>query len=285
MPFTHFICESTGESVAAPECLACARKGALPGCQMTAPVVRGILNGIRPPDFGVTVTTLLGCTRKARLKDLYDYGEKPSALWWAYRGQLMHGIAAGLAADDPHVLAETRLSWLIEMPDGREVEISGQPDLVYTDTAHLMDYKTTKAVPQAWRIYTCPNTGAVIREGQWAPPRNFMLDCPHCGEKHPAKPRERLTPPRPYESHALQVSFYATLLRENGIPVKTAEIVYQDMSEQLRIPIDLLPTEEVYRLAVAALTELLGEELPAPLPDDAWECDYCPVRAICKSLL
>ena len=70
--FQGFICEVTAERVTAFHCLACARKGA-PGCTMTAPVVRGILSNMRPADFGLTVTTLLGCARKARLKRAHPY--------------------------------------------------------------------------------------------------------------------------------------------------------------------------------------------------------------------
>ena len=63
MPFTGFICEVTTNPVTPTECLACARAGPLPGCPMSAPVVKGILDGLRPDDFGLTVTTLLGCAR------------------------------------------------------------------------------------------------------------------------------------------------------------------------------------------------------------------------------
>lgn len=69
-------------------CLACARDGA-PGCPMTAPVVKGILDGLRPDDFGLTVTTLLACSRKEQLKQGWPYHLRPSESWWAYRGQLL----------------------------------------------------------------------------------------------------------------------------------------------------------------------------------------------------
>lgn len=67
MPFEGFICEVSGEVVFPLHCLECARGGA-PGCPMTAPVVKGILDGLRPDDFGLTVTSLLACARKERLK-------------------------------------------------------------------------------------------------------------------------------------------------------------------------------------------------------------------------
>ena len=60
-----FICEVTAEPVSPAECLACARGGA-PGCNMTELVIKGILYILHPDDFGLTVKTLLGCSRKAR---------------------------------------------------------------------------------------------------------------------------------------------------------------------------------------------------------------------------
>ena len=72
MPFEGFICEHTGKKVDVGVCLACTRAGA-PGCPMTAPVIKGIIDGILPDDFGLTVTSLLGCPRKERLKQEWPY--------------------------------------------------------------------------------------------------------------------------------------------------------------------------------------------------------------------
>ena len=87
--FQGFECDATGEPVAPTECLACARAGALPGCHQTAPVIAGILRGLRPESMGLSITTLLGCARKTRLQREVDYWLKPSQSYWAYRGQLM----------------------------------------------------------------------------------------------------------------------------------------------------------------------------------------------------
>lgn len=283
MPFEGFLCEANGEPVAPPACLACARRGALPGCQMTAPVVKGILDGLRPDDFGLTVTTLLGCARKERLKQEVPYHLRPSETWWAYRGQLMHGVAAAFAEADGQALAEVRLSMQVVL-DGRTVEISGQPDLVLLDRGHLIDFKTTKSVPRRWLTYVCPATGAVIREGAW--PLRAPIACPHCGEAHDPKDVGQEGPPRPYRRHAEQIQLYRLLLWENGIEVRSAEIVYQDMAEQVRIPVDLWPLERARALLEARLALHLTEDLPGIVtdPEDVWECDWCPVRAACEAL-
>jgi len=286
MTFGGFWCEVQDDQIVSPnDCLACARLGARPGCPMTAPVIKGILSGLRPDDFGLTVTTLLSCPRKERLKQRHAYHLKPTELWWAYRGQLMHGIAAQYIEGDPNAFAETRLSALIPL-DGELVEVSGQPDLVLLDLMHLVDYKTSKSVPGPWRTWLCPETGAVIRQSAFAW-RNKMINCPHCESgSHVAREVMIESAPRAYLKHELQVSLYALLLAENGIEVQTAEIVYQDMATQLRVAVDLLPREQAVALAQSRLRFHLQADIPDVLtaPEDLWECDYCPVRRQCEMM-
>jgi hypothetical protein len=285
MPFQNFICEVTGEPTPPQACLACARSGALPGCPMTAPVVKGILANMRPDDFGVTITTLLGCPRKFQLKQEWDYNLRPSEMWWAYRGQLMHDVSARYAQDDPNAVVEQRYSVMVEAPEGLNI-ISGQPDLVYLDRRHILDFKTIKAVPGAWRAYTCPETGALIREGPYAW-RPKMIACPHCFEgEHVARQIVHESPPRAKKAHVQQVSLYRLVLAEHGVAVDTAEIVYMDMREQLRIPVELLPLDEAWKLIEQRLALFTTGSIPDILhdPEEFWECDFCPVRGVCERL-
>ncbi|MBN1887227.1 MAG: hypothetical protein JW850_04535, partial [Thermoflexales bacterium] len=228
---------------------------------------------------------LLGCPRKERLKQLHNYWLKPTELWWAYRGQLMHGIAAQYVEGDPHAFAETRLAAMIPMGD-ELVEITGQPDLVLLDRGHLVDYKTTKSVPGPWRTWVCPETGELVRERSFAW-RNKMISCPHCeAGTHVAREIVVEAAPRPYPRHAQQVSLYALLLAENGVEVQTGEIVYQDMSVQLRVPVALMPPGEAMDLMKDRLRLHLQPNIPDILTDPAelWECDYCPVRRACEMM-
>lgn len=294
MPFIGFVCEADESAVAPEQCRACARQGARPGCQQSAPVITGILNGLRS-GHALTVTVLLGCARKARLMQTEDYQLKPAEAWWAYRGQLMHGVSAAYAQGDPDAIAEQRFSMLVDAGSGealcaslkptasRLVEISGQPDLVLVDRRHLVDYKTTKAVPGPWRTWTCPTLGVIAREGQFAC-RTKWLDCPACSQRHEAAAIETQHPPRAYASHIQQVSLYRLLLWENGIEVDTAEIIYQDMRQQLRVPVELLSLSEARTLLEARLAEHTQPNLPDVLrdPDDIWQCNFCPVRAACE---
>jgi hypothetical protein len=265
-------------------CLACARSGALPGCHQTAPVLNGIVQGLRPDDYGLTVTTLIGCLRKWRLMQDTAYWLKPAQSYWAYRGQLLHGVAAHYAADDPHAIAEQRFTITIDLPDGRSIAVSGQPDLVLIDQRLLIDYKTTKAVPTGWRAYVCPETDQLIAEGPYAL-RRKSLDCPHCTlGSHLTKSIETIGPPRAKPQHALQVSLYRWLLHRHGIEVDRAAILYLDMDTQCRIPIDLLPLSEVERYLRERVALAVQTDLPSILtdPEELWMCDYCPVRQACE---
>jgi len=308
MVFKAFICEVSGEFVAHHACLACARNGALPGCQMTAPVIGGIQANMRPDEpvalvaegYGaLTMTTLLSCPRKWRLKIEYDYAEKPSNLWWAFRGQLVHEMVAGASLDDPHVIVERRFSMLVDIPnmpvetnsyipvfDGM-VEITGQPDQVYLDRDLLVDFKTTKRVPQPWKTYTCPKTAEVLREGQWRPRYGTVFECA-CGGKHKAKDIEKVSPPRAYVSHILQLSAYAALLRENGVHIAAGEVVYLDMQQALRVPIELMAQDEVIAMIQERLPGFIQSDLPDPLEpirgEQPWECRYCVVEEQCQAI-
>ena len=300
MPHIGFTCDATELPVNIPDCLACARAGALPGCHQTAPVIAGIVRGLRPDDLpipnapperwwaagrGLTVTTLIGCLRKARLMQREPYWLKPSESYWAYRGALMHGIAARYAEEADQVLAEQRLSIVVETLNSTLVEVSGQPDLVLLDQKHLIDYKTTKAVPTGWRAYICPETDQVISEGPYALRRKYV-ECPHCTlGQHDAKAIEVLSAPRAKVQHALQVSLYRLLLHRHGHIIETAAIIYMDMDTQLRVPVDLLSLDEAERYLRERVTLAVQPDLPPVLTasDEVWECQYCAVSAACAA--
>jgi len=285
MPHIGFVCDATELPVDIPECLACARRGALSGCHQTAPVIAGIVRGLRPADFGLTVTTLIGCLRKARLMQTEPYWLKPAESYWSYRGQLMHGVAAQYAEEADQIIAEQRLSIEIETLTGALIEVSGQPDLVLLDQKHLIDFKTTKSVPTGWRAYVCPETDQVISEGPYALRRKFV-ECPHCTlGQHEVKAIEVISAPRAKVQHVLQVSLYRLLLQRHGYAVETAEIIYMDMDTQRRVPVDLLPLEEAERYLRERVTLAVQTDLPPVLtaPDEIWECGYCAVRAACEA--
>ncbi|MCP4515786.1 MAG: hypothetical protein GY824_11230, partial [Delftia sp.] len=231
MPFQGFICESNKEKVSPEACLACSLQGGLPGCHFTPPVVRGIIANSAPRNLrgGPSVTELLGCPRKLILRRRVDYWEKPSHAYWRFRGQMGHALVEQYHDPDDSVIVDDGV--IAEVRFRAQIEglvISGQPDaLYYADRAHLVDYKTTKALPKTYKTYTCPACGQVLRQGQWAARRGTTLEC--CGQKHKPKSILHEGPPRPYGTHVAQLKLYRWLLAQNGREVRSMAIVYLDM--------------------------------------------------------
>ncbi|HNT26439.1 MAG TPA: PD-(D/E)XK nuclease family protein [Anaerolineales bacterium] len=329
MPYTGFICEVTGERVTPDHCLSCARNGA-PGCEIGSPaIIAGILRHQRPPDFalnaaqaarpdldlrwGRSVTELLGCARKAWLMATEQWFEKPSKLYWAYRGTLFHSEAELYAGMDALAVSETRLMWFVKQA-GKVVGLSGQPDLLLYDETlggwKIIDYKTIKQVPGKIYRYTCTLANQIIYEMPFKV-RGKQVNCPWCKTKHPV-PSEDVTveelPPQPRGSHTEQVQLYALLVEKNAAalaqkingsnslilsgakppipenaPVVAAELMYLDMSTQKRLAVEIWPREQRIELLKARLAEHIRDEMPAILnnPPDLWQCDYCPVKAVC----
>ena len=156
MPFAGYICKIRSTVVSPQQCENCARKGAPPECSMTAPVVAGMTLGIRKRD-GFTATELLGCLRKVRLKREHDYYLDPEELYWAFRGQLMHDVAKRwVRRGDEDAIAERRFAAKVFLD---AEPISGQPDLVYLDRRHVVDFKTCRRLPGTWKTYRCQSCG------------------------------------------------------------------------------------------------------------------------------
>ena len=146
MPFSGYICNIKNTVVSPAECERCARRGAPAACPLTAPVVSGLSLGIRSRD-DFTCTELLGCLRQVRLKREHEYYLDPKELYWAFRGQLLHNVAQRwVRRGDEDAVAERRFSARVFLD---APPISGQPDLVYTDRGHLVDYKACQGKPTA----------------------------------------------------------------------------------------------------------------------------------------
>ena len=182
MPFAGYICKVKGTVVSAQQCERCARQGAPQACPMTAPVVAGMTLGIRKRD-GFTATELLGCLRKVRLKREHDYCLDPEELYWAFRGQLLHDVAKRwVRRGDEDAIAETRFTARVFVD---AEPISGQPDLVYRDRRHVVDYKTCRRLPGTWKTYRCQSCGQVMQEGEKVIRKNLKkYECPHCEHAH-----------------------------------------------------------------------------------------------------
>ena len=292
-----FTCEVTEESVSFQECLAGAKAGA-PGCPLGIPaVLHNIVSNLRPTDYaqqraqdagadlGYSVTEVIGCTRQTRLKAQHPYWEKPSG---HYRMAFGSGYHAALS-EYPHAIVEKTLSWKFPIL-GQEVLITGTPDIVYPLQGgwRIGDYKVTGSLPFGKKVKMCVACGLELIPSDDGPA------CSHCG---PLSVRSSAVysvwkPPQARSSHAWQVNLYNLLIERNAQTLglngqgQTAEIYYLSQKTPMRCEVHL-DKDATLAFLKSQLTQLLAPDLPAPLTasdEDAWRCDYCPLRAECESL-
>ena len=296
MPLTHLICEMTGEMVTPDECAQCALKRTFAACPVTYPYLKAILDEGDRPTFGPTASELPYCARKWRLQKEFDYAEKPTAFFARFRGNAFHRAVAQYAPEGG--AAEKRLETLVQLPEGLRTNrfvkteygsifavLSGKPDVIYRD-GHLVDYKSTARIPDGYAVYTCPETGQVVKEGDYYKYfRSPNFDpCPACGGKHDAKAIRMVGPVQARQQHVTQLAVYAVILQDNGKPVTSAEIVYMDMSSQVRVPVELPDYDSTVWWLQKRTAQFAALAVPPAKDEPDWECRYCPVKEICQQM-
>ena len=283
--FRGYICEVSGQKVATATCLQCALHGGVDNCPLTYPLLKGIAKQQQPRRLAqgyertvVSVTELLGCPRQWRLKQQYPHYVKPSQAYWAFRGTLAHELLAGNTP--PGAFVEQRFYH----PVNDEYMVTGQPDLV-TQEGVLVDYKTTKSLPDTIKTYYCPECGAIMRRNQWRSRRNYRINCPHChtpGKQYYGRDIEPvISPPEPYEHHVAQLNYYAWLLAQHDIEVQAAQVVYLDMSGVLRLEAELTSAATTEEQLKQRLLAFKRDERVKDVAADPWNCKYCAVSAVC----
>jgi CRISPR/Cas system-associated exonuclease Cas4 (RecB family) len=286
--FKGFICEISNEKIAPDDCLTCSHRRNVKGknhCTFTPPIIRGIIENSQPRKLrGYSVTELIGCPRRVVLKEREDYWLKPSSAYWAFRGSLTHSIIEQYHNGKSDIIEQRFYAELGGML------VTGQPDMVYGDDRHLVDYKTTKRVPKSQKRYVCPDCGSILRENQWYARKGSTLTCSDCGAEHEADTIEpTVLTPQPYDTHIQQINAYIWLLAQNDIQVDTAQVVYLDMSKPQPISIDVWPlkrTETYLRERISVMMERDAVGLPSGVwddPDMNWRCRYCAVVEQCEA--
>ncbi len=285
----------TGELVPPDVCAECALQRRFPACGVTYPYVKAILDDSDRPGFGPSASQLPYCPRKWRLQREFDYAEKPSACYARFRGTAFHHALERYAPAG--AAAEGRLQTLVQLPEGfqanRHVKVeygifavlSGKPDILYQD-GHLVDYKTTARIPDGYAIYTCPETGAVVWEGEYYRYRRApsFAPCRACGGTHDPKDIRDVLPVQPRPQHVTQLAVYAVILADNGKPVTGAEIVYMDMASQVRVPVDLPSYDDTLWWLQKRMAEFAALAVPPAKDEPDWECRFCPVNDICQQM-
>lgn len=91
---------------------------------------------------GLTVTNLLGCSRKAYLQRREPYYDKPRFLYALFRGTILHSVLedTNRLYEKGHIVSEKRYH---RMVPGTNVDLSGKIDKYNRQTKTLEDYKTT----------------------------------------------------------------------------------------------------------------------------------------------
>ena len=138
-----------------------------PECGFVQPILAGIVNNIRGEMSEITVTQLLNCMRKIVLDQRHDHYVEPQQLYYAFRGQMFHQIAAGIPLDDAIVEERFRR-------DVAGITISGQPDLIVPRLRKLYDFKTTKRVPRKGQVYA--NHGLQVNIYRWLVQPLYQID-------------------------------------------------------------------------------------------------------------
>ncbi len=209
-----------------------------------------VLSGIRKqvtadrPD-AISVTQTLSCPRKVFLQGTEDYYVSPMDNFATFRGTIVHTMLEDNKTDDG--VTEERFT-----RDHRGIIISGSPDSVRSidrgrrgDRFLIRDWKSAKALPKYDNAYT---------------------------------------------NHQQQVNLYRWLLHLD--PERTdLEVVYVSM-EGVRIlrlkPSQVWSDAEVEAFLDRRLMPLQAQrDAGRPVAyysveeGDLWQCDYCPVQAIC----
>lgn len=285
-----FICEVTNAPVSLTECLACAQLSAREACPLTYPLLAGIAAQLAPRDLGevprvagwqmplISVTELLGCPLRWQLAQERNFYVKPTEAYWAWRGTLIHEIVSRYAP--PGALVEQR--YYVDVAGFR---LTGQPDLVYQE--RIVDYKTTKSLPQTLKTFTCPHCGYIIRRDQWGQKKGTRMHCKRC--EHTYRVGEdieaQVSPPEPYAEHIQQLNLYAWLLAQHGVPVNSGEIIYLDMSGALRLSVAVWSTEQTADFIQTRIAAFQMGVSAANAEATRWRCDVCPFSAECEARL
>jgi len=106
------------------------------------------------PSLSVTDLTAI-CHRQNYIKKNYDYWEKPSGLYFLWRGDLVHTLLQRV--ENPNWIKEKKftIEWEVKLHgEIVEVYIVMKPDVIDTSTLEIRDYKTTGSVFRATKNHS-----------------------------------------------------------------------------------------------------------------------------------
>jgi CRISPR/Cas system-associated exonuclease Cas4 (RecB family) len=138
-----------------------------PECKFVHPILAGIVQNLRGEMTEITVTQVLNCLRKVALERRHDVYVEPQQLYYAFRGQMFHQIASGIASEGCVVEERFRR----EVAD---ISLSGQPDLIVPRLGKMYDFKTTRRIPREGQLYG--QHGLQLNIYRWLVLPHFPID-------------------------------------------------------------------------------------------------------------
>lgn len=152
MPLSGTICCRTGKPARFNDCIQCSLTGKPEPCIHPPHLLVAMKDneGSRA-DAGLSVTTLLGCHRRAQLAASHEYYEDPAVMEARFKGTLVHEGMERLLGEQDGVIVEKRFARNAWIGDSAESSvqhtqaITGKMDMVlldYEGGARIVDFKS-----------------------------------------------------------------------------------------------------------------------------------------------
>ena len=145
-----FICENDGREMSFDDYIEAVKRGEDPKA-MPVPILEVLKNQFIKENKekqvnGIRVTSLTGCLRNAFYKRKFGNTEeyvKPSDYYAMFRGTIAHKILEEAMKFSKDVVQEKRFNkkW-------KDMKITGKPDVIDVKNKKIVDYKTTRMVPE-----------------------------------------------------------------------------------------------------------------------------------------
>lgn len=144
MPLKMFRCAEDSRLISLEGCQKCCATWSAP-CSMIPPILNSIIENLKEEETveGIHVSSLTGCIRSEYIKAKYDYAINPEDLHYLWRGRLFHSLLEKFpGTEGEEVVKETRFQ-----REYNGIIFTGKPDLILPVTGLLVDFKSTRKVP------------------------------------------------------------------------------------------------------------------------------------------
>lgn len=294
------------------DCLAECAAGSWPPCEFPYSILAGMARFVRGqwPSTEVSVTETCGClTQKFLERTTADVYVRPAGMFWRFRGQIAHEVAAGYPM--PGAMVEQRLRVRL---NGDERTISGKPDALEPMGLHG-DVPEAIGLPKnghALMPLLVGDGGACAFCGAYPileqPAFRVRLEgatedkaalCGTCFRELRDEglvlwrlldfKTTRYVPKEVRPHHERQLSTYIALAYFSGYTVGEIRVVYMDMGMQRTLPMRVDGPKVANYWQTMALPQaerliaaLQAGTLPQPGPlHELWECKYCDLAGAC----